>query len=60
MKDYSQSQLCTAHDWMDKLPLNKSMLVCVRCGIDPKVGEWDVSRCTPHYVFVSSGWKIEK
>lgn len=43
-------QISTAHEWMQKLPLNKGILVCVRCKLQTTIGDWKVAPCDEHVV----------
>lgn len=48
-----------AHEWMQKLPLTESTLICVRCNHEVKISELSKNgvKCILHYVGKDSGWK---
>jgi hypothetical protein len=55
MKD---AYLNNSHEFMQSLPLTLKQVECVRCGIKTKIGDFDIKKCTPHFVGVGSGWPV--
>ena len=48
-----------AHDWRQELPLTASRLRCMTCGVETRIGEWDVPRCRLQWARVGSGFLEE-
>jgi hypothetical protein len=48
-----------AHEWAQMLPLTEHKVVCLRCGVKTKIGQWGekyIPRCRIHWEFADSGW----
>jgi hypothetical protein len=49
----------TAHEWVQMLPLSKSIVKCTICAAEAQIGHWPKSRCIEHAVNDNSGYLLE-
>lgn len=52
----TQDKISVAHEFAQMLPLSLGAVKCARCGIETKIGSWDIKKCTEHVVSKKSGW----
>lgn len=44
--------ISTAHAWLQKLPLTSNVLVCRDCGVETKIGNWNIQVCHEQVVSI--------